>query len=790
MNDKLSIDQKKEIDSICDQFESQWKSGNRPDLSEFVGAETESPTETLLLELIQIDMHYRRQRGETPDARDYLAQFPDHSEVILKLSVSNEITAEIRRVSHEHSPPDSPPTRFGRYELDRELGKGGFGVVWRALDTELDLWVALKIARVGDSPEIHQLFRKEARAMAALSHPHVVRVIHFDIEDNLAFIVSDLIEGESLARHVEQRDLSIDESLQIAIQIATGLEHVHEQGVVHRDLKPGNILLNQDNVPVIADFGLARQASTESTIVQPGQVVGTIPYMSPEQLLGQPIDHTTDIYSLGVILYRLITGRCPFEGSRAEIRHQVINELPRNPSDLNPEVSRSLSDVCLKAMSRDPRYRYATAGAFRHDLEALLAGETVVVKSPWLQTSPFESIQGNRRKLLTTASALGGIGFVGYLIKTFWFVPGPPSGNRDTPFAPVTAPFPPTPPPDVEIPVTLETFPTGAHVVLHPIDYQTGRPQPELRKVVNELTPAKVMLRPGDYLVVAYLDDGRFHEVYRHVPGPDGPGAFAPLYGHTISKMVDGRVTLPRVILPKEGESITAGMTRVSGKAEFALPPYYPTERLRRYSVPEFFVDLYEFTQGQRRDSSVSERDRDRHIDEGPNYPLRKGHNFDDFVSRAEYEGKRLLTDLEYYYVATNAGTTKYPWGNSMHSDAADVESELLPVGTPDWDKTLHDPPVYGLCSGVAEWVDSQPLHVADGKELPILAMEKDHFVIKGGNDEVLLGNLQVIAEGRDPRPYISRNRTTKQPGLGCRFARSAKPRLKPEDFVTEFAQE
>jgi eukaryotic-like serine/threonine-protein kinase len=755
------------IDAICDEFESSWKSGDRPSLSKYVGTQTDVPLETLVLELIQIDMHYRRKRGETPAPGDYVTQFPDLSEAIQQMAIANEITIEVQQFDLD---VHGNCRRFGRYELHEQLGQGGFGVVWRAWDTELQRWVALKIARVSDSPEIRRLFRREAQVMASMNDPSIVRVFDFGIEKDLAYITSELIEGESLAKALEHRLFTPEETLQLVVQIAAGLEHVHEQGILHRDLKPANILLSRDDRVVIADFGLARHSSIDSTIMQPGHLMGTVPYMSPEQVQGHALDTGTDIYSLGVILYRLIAGQCPYEGSREEIRHQILTGQPRDPSQLNPQVSPSLSAVCLRAMACDPKRRYASAGELRRDLELLLSGDTVVMPSSWMQHRPFERLVGNRRALLAGTASLGVLGLGGYLLSRVW--PG------------VTVPVPGGPPDDVDVPVTLRTEPPGANLVLHPVNYQTGRVEPENRIVVAEKTPVEMDLKNGDYLVVAYFDDGRFHEVYRHVRHPGRNEGLPFAYGHTFSRVEDGRHILPMIRIPDSDP--TEGMSQISGHEAFVLPPFYHNERVKRFAVPEFYVDQYEYTQGERRDLSPSESNRERYVIDDGDYPLRNVITFDQYVLLAEMLGKRLLTDLEYYYVATNGGSTKYPWGNTMHPDAATFGSDLRPIGEPEWDRTQHDPPVYGLCSGVAEWVDTQPLPEIEGFETAIQPMQRNHYVIKGGSEKVLLGDFAITEQDRNPRDAVVRDRMLWLPGLGCRFARSARPRLAPADFIAE----
>ncbi|MCA9054818.1 MAG: serine/threonine protein kinase, partial [Planctomycetaceae bacterium] len=747
-----------------------------PSISEFLSRDTTVPSETLLVELIQIDLHYRRQQGETPNPRDYLDQFPDYSPAILRLSGDDRSTVEFDS-SPPHAHPQVRAARFGRYELEEILGQGGFGVVWRAIDSELQRRVAIKIAHVSDSVDMQRLFHREAKAMATLSHPHVVRVIDYGIESEFAYIVSELIDGRSLSSAIQVEDFDLPRSTECVKQVASGLEHVHARGIVHRDLKPGNILLKSNDQPVIVDFGLARHGDPESTIAQPGQVMGTYPYMSPEQVLGEPVDHTTDLYSLGVILYRLIAGRCPFDGSPREIQQKILHAVPADPRQFNPQASESLARVCLKAMARERSERYQSAEALRTHLESLLAGQTVALPAPAIKPTPNAPKPGSRRSLLLAAASVGGLGTAGYLSRWIW----PEASNSGG--SPVTVPVDGARSPST-VPIRLTTTPPGAQVVMHPVNYDTGRVEPERRIVFEQPSPIDADVPPGDYLVVAHLEDGRFHEVYRHVPAPDESGVQGLLSHQRFLRTPDGHVELPNVELSNVDPS--SGMVTISGQVPFVLLPYYPPDRLKKYAVPAFFVDAHEFTQGEIWDLNATESKRDRYLTDGREFPLVIDNRFDQFMNIAERLGKRLLTDLEFVFVTTNGGQTRYPWGDEMHLRAAAVGPVLTPVGEPDWDRTRHTPPVQGLCSGVAEWVDAQQASPFGDHPAKILPIYRNHLIIMGGGERVLLGDFRVDDEQRNPRKMLTRDRTTPLPGVGCRFARSARPRLDPEDFLRE----
>ena len=271
--------------------------------------------------------------------------------------------------------------RIGRFELVSRLGIGGFGTVWKARDTELDRTVAVKIPRKGQlaQEEIEQFFR-EARSAAQLRHPNIVPVHEVGRDDDTIFIVSDLIRGVSLSDWLSGATPNSHETAQLMAIVAEALHHAHQKGVIHRDLKPSNILLDDAGQPHVMDFGLAKREVGEITMTVDGHVLGTPAYMSPEQAAGEGhwTDRRTDIYSLGVILFRMLTGELPFRGNAQMQIHQRLTEDPPDPRQLNRHLPRDLCTICLKCLERDPNRRFATAKELADEFGRFMRREPIL----------------------------------------------------------------------------------------------------------------------------------------------------------------------------------------------------------------------------------------------------------------------------------------------------------------------------------------------------------------------------------------------------------------------------
>src|SRR4051795_7440120 len=275
-----------------------------------------------------------------------------------------------------------------RYELEELVGTGGMSSVYRAHDRLLDRKVALKILHQQYSfdEEYVERFRREARAVATLSHPNIVTVIDRGEHGGRQFIVFEYVDGENLKRLIERRGPApVATALELAIQIAGGLSFAHQQGLVHRDVKPQNVLLNGDGQAKVTDFGIARSLDVQHGMTQTGTVLGTSDYIAPEQAQGQRVDEHTDVYSLGVVLYELLTTEVPFPGENfVAVAMPHINEPPPPIRDRRPDVSPRVEAAIQKAMAKQPDERYESMAAFCRELEANLqeAPGTVVMTPP------------------------------------------------------------------------------------------------------------------------------------------------------------------------------------------------------------------------------------------------------------------------------------------------------------------------------------------------------------------------------------------------------------------------
>lgn len=348
------------------------------DVGDFLAQAAAEDRESLLIGIIEVERTLSPEAAaETFQLASWIERFPQHAAALKRhYRITTESSVNLSMVSTVDRPPDAVsqqnpppplvdlPRKLGRYELRTRLGSGTFGEVWRAHDPELWRDVALKIIR----PDRHwteqaiEDFLKEGRRLARVQSPSVVSIFDVGRDSGISFLVSQLIEGETLAARLQRGPLAADDAAALVATVAEAAHAAHLKDIVHRDIKPANILIDREGRPYLADFGLA--ASYEEQLDEIPAIVGTMAYMSPEQAEGRShlVDNRTDIYSLGAVLYELLTGRRPFEGRTFEEYIEQVQTRPARPlRTINDSISPELERVCLKALSTSANDRYTTA---------------------------------------------------------------------------------------------------------------------------------------------------------------------------------------------------------------------------------------------------------------------------------------------------------------------------------------------------------------------------------------------------------------------------------------------
>jgi serine/threonine protein kinase len=261
-----------------------------------------------------------------------------------------------------------------RYRIIEKIGSGGMAEVYRGIDHVLERDVAVKVL-TERSDEVCRRFLLEAQSMARLNHPNIVAVYDVGVDRDVSYIILEFVHGKTL-REVDRSKISFDDAINLTVQLLEALAYAHSQGIIHRDIKPGNIIVTDERLLKVMDFGLARRMTDVSNLTQSGEIVGTIAYLPPERFLGKSGDNTSDLYSVGVLLYELLSGRLPFtheSGDLVAVMFSHVNDRPRPPRQINPLIPASLDRIIMRLLDKDPARRYPDAAALIAELKTVQA---------------------------------------------------------------------------------------------------------------------------------------------------------------------------------------------------------------------------------------------------------------------------------------------------------------------------------------------------------------------------------------------------------------------------------
>jgi tetratricopeptide (TPR) repeat protein len=430
-NESLAPSLARRVDAVCNRFEQAWKDGRPPAIEDYLAEAPALERPALLRELIALDMAYRRLAGEQPQAEEYLARFPG---VVLAAAgaaapapTGAALGAEPPTLAPDATGPgrasDGPARVFGDYELLEEVARGGMGVVYKARQVNLNRVVALKMILAGQLASVAdvQRFRTEAEAAANLDHPHIVQIYEVGEHQGQHYFSMKYIDGGSLADQVPQLVRDPKAAAGLLATVARAVHYAHQRGILHRDLKPGNILLDGQGQPLVTDFGLAKRVAADTGQTRTGAILGTPSYMAPEQARADKgLSTAADVYSLGAVLYELLTGRPPFRAATPlDTVLEVLEREPERPRGLNATIPRDLETICLKCLDKDPRRRYDSAAALADDLERWRCGEPILARP---STAAERLLKWARRR--PAAAALVGLTatvLLGGMTAVLWY---------------------------------------------------------------------------------------------------------------------------------------------------------------------------------------------------------------------------------------------------------------------------------------------------------------------------------------------------------------------------------
>ncbi len=726
---------------------------------------------------------------ESNDRKDAIECPSCHSRISLSADAAETVISEVGRF-------------VGMFSVQRVLGEGAFGTVYLARDENLQRSVAVKIPRRDRiRGRTAADFLKEARSAARVRHPNIVQVFEVGQRSEGPYIVSEYIDGISLSEWLKIRTLLPRDAAALSRTISAAVQAAHDAGVVHRDLKPGNILMDLQDQPHITDFGLATvDDAGEITVTQDGHIVGTPAYMSPEQARGEntQINHLSDVWALGVILYELLTGRRPFEASSSHtVLYQIVTEEPVSPSKLNRRIPVELSTITRHAMNKDPKKRYQSAKEMADDLQRFLDGRSIIARPAGLIERGRKLIARNR-----LVSGLTGLLLLSLLVlaaQTFFSrravhadlapVPAVPDNTRPVTIACET-------PSDVD-----GAAAAGALWAIVPLDELTRLPDTQNIVRTGPSGTFNGRLSPGEYLVVVSVDGLGFHEVYRSVPENNTESLTLPYNHQRYDIDAAGQIVLPAVTIFRESD-VTGNMAFLKG-GRFLMGDDRIWNPKHEQNVDDFYLDSTEVT--------VMEYEKlfplnESYILPRGTYPIAE-RSWHQAIAFAELSGKRLPSEAEFEYGATSSGRRPpvVPVVPSINVAASNVApntgdastggatqgAEVViaawgygEAGEPATDR--HETlPLFGLHSNVAEWVDSLQLPYPGTVELTQQYAQliglRESRVVRGG--PVIQGPNDRTQNtwNEPPSARMAFLATTMDSEIGFRCARSATPRfLKP----------
>lgn len=398
-----SLQQKQKLDALAVQFESAWRDGRISPWEFLRNTPNDLPTIEALKELIQVEISLRAAANERIEAHEYVPLDPAWIESLISHygegfdqetksinspsedSREDDATLTLTPNSSGQQPTKTDSGGLGGYEIISEIARGGMGVVYKARQTRLNRMVALKMIKSGEfaGKEEIKRFHAEAEAAALLDHPGIVPIHEIGKHEGNPFFSMGLVEGESLSAKLREGPMQPRAAAELVKKISEAIAFAHDAGVIHRDLKPGNVLIDQDGNPKVTDFGLAKNLAGDSELTGTGQILGTPSYMPPEQASGDTakVDERADVYALGAILYSTLVNRPPFQApTPMETLKQVLDREPVSPRTLDLKISRDLETICLKCLRKEPDKRYLGATELAEDIGRWLRNEPIVAR--------------------------------------------------------------------------------------------------------------------------------------------------------------------------------------------------------------------------------------------------------------------------------------------------------------------------------------------------------------------------------------------------------------------------